>query len=397
MVERHEREPGCIRGGVRRVFLILVLALAGLVSAACEDDVTAEESGYFFVGRVYDGATGERLIRYTVELIYADQQVAGTVAANGRYYLGPLEALHDYTIEVNADGYRSFLSHNAMIQTIDDSRSYYYDAYLFPYDLPTPKTDFYITLIDTEARPSGLYRMRPTAASSLYDDEEQRPAGVVDGDLGVQRWENDEDLQFQTLFGSFQDGQFSLVAGELVYGVPYEVVIYGVNGYQEFRQPFTAGIDGQQAYELSPLNETPLEVSFVSTELGVRLEEAKVVVVVNQPVELDPLDNFFDVIGAVNAGFSIVTADDDADGEVNTLRVGDRGVTLTINEKRIVLEWDRSIGLEVSDPNDDIRQATFSSLASIRLRPVGGNAATSTALSTLLGDSNSLSVDLIYY
>ena len=363
--------------------------------ASCEEEKPKmEDIGYYYAGRVYDGATGERLLQYQVRLVYSDQDYKGEIDDEGRYFVGPLEEGHDFTLEIESDGYRSFLSHNPMVESIKDLRSFYYDAYLFPYELPTPQTHFYVSVTDTDEAPSGLYRLRPVGPSSLVEGDSQRPAGIVHDETGAQRWENDEDLQFQTLFGEFSDGHFSLQEEELVYGVAYEVVIFGVDGYQEIRHMFHAGMDGTQAYQLDPLTEPALALSFVSTDLGIEIDEAKVVFVFNQPIELDALEDTNEMLETLNAGFSIQTEDDDQDGETNTLAELRRGVTVTINTNRLILNWSSDEGLETVDDDDGISEVTFGDLGAIVLRPAGGLAGTSQSLAGLFGQS-SVDVQLV--
>jgi hypothetical protein len=69
---------------------------------------------YYFDGRVYNGVDGNRLVDYDIQLQFLDREIDGTVDDNGRYFLGPLTPFNDYTIAIEANGYRSFLSHNIM-------------------------------------------------------------------------------------------------------------------------------------------------------------------------------------------------------------------------------------------------------------------------------------------
>jgi hypothetical protein len=373
-------------------YIVLILGAILLGAPGCETS-TETQLGYSFVGRVHDGATGARLTDYTISLIFWDQLLPGIVESDGRYRVGSLHEKHDFTIEITADGYRSFLSHNPMIEDIDDIRSYYYDAYLFPYDLPTPETLFYIYAGDTEERPSGLYRMRPVAASALYDDEAERPVGIQEGTEGVQRWENDEDLQFQTLFGSFSDGEFVLAPGELVYGVTYKVTLFGVNKYDETEGFFTAGVSGNQSYVLTANEGTPLMVSFESSSLGVPLDEAAVTVVFNQPIELDPLQGTNFYLNQLNLGFSIVSPDEDEDGEINALRATKRGVEMSLGIDRLTLRWNTADALELIDADDPITRVFFGGLDTLNLRPLGGDLDSVKSLASML-TSNTLTVRL---
>ena len=64
----------------------------------------------------------------------------------------------------------------------------------------------------------------------------ERPSG--DGTIpgasstATRRWANDEDLLSQTITRPFADGRVEIAEGELAYGVPYQIAIFDVKGYQ---------------------------------------------------------------------------------------------------------------------------------------------------------------------
>ena len=221
------------------------LAIGALAAwlCGCSKDEASGHSVYF-VGYIYDGASGKRLGPQDIAGIsikYRDQTIHTHVEDDGRFVTTePLPTWQDYTVYVGAAGYRPFVSNNpgfdvpkslAMTEGATSRatiQTFHFDAYLFPLDLQTPKvtisiekSDATITVPPPE-RAQGTIRLRPQSASSI---EQDRP--MVDA-----RWTNDEDLLNQTITKSFTGGTIEIAAGELVYGVTYGVAVYDVEGYQ---------------------------------------------------------------------------------------------------------------------------------------------------------------------
>lgn len=373
-----------------------------LCSVGCGADYT----NYYFDGRVYDGASGTRLTDYKVQLQFLDRRLDGLVDDDGRYFVGPLTPFHDYTVSIRADGYRSFLSHNIMKvndeltfnnNVSDDNdhpdQSQYFDAYLFPTSVSTSPVTLRISLADKPDLPSGTIHLRPTTSSSLFDSNAETPGGV-----GRQVWQNDDDLQFASVTVDFANGQVTLPAGTLVYGVTYAVTIYGVDGHAQFDGAFTAGFDASASFVLSPLGESPLLLSFVSTQLGTPVPNGQVVFVFNQPIEFDPLTSADAYLKQLEQNFSIDSPDANTNGILNTLRpfdpaaaAGSRGLKATIAGNRLTLTWDQGLGLATTDAADPIRSVTYGGLDGVKLRPIGGDVATAVSVGTLLGP-NSITV-----
>jgi hypothetical protein len=87
----------------------------------------------YFTGRVYDGVSLARVTDYTMRLEYFDRVLAAIVSSDGRYVIGPLLPNADYSIVIESDDYRSFLSHNLRITTnaaTPPLTSQYFDAFL---------------------------------------------------------------------------------------------------------------------------------------------------------------------------------------------------------------------------------------------------------------------------
>ena len=53
-----------------------------------------------------------------MRLEYFDRTLEATVDAEGRFVVGPLLANADYTVAVEAEGFRSFLSHNVKVGAV---------------------------------------------------------------------------------------------------------------------------------------------------------------------------------------------------------------------------------------------------------------------------------------
>lgn len=360
----------------------------------------------YFSGRIYDGVSLTRLTDYAIRLEYFDRVIQGSVDANGRYFVGPLLANADYSVVIEADGYRSFLSHNERLDPgADDSLiSLYYDAFLYPEGAATPASTCRVRLSDSMDLPRGFMRFAPRSSSSLFDDDAERPVGVTSADAGRQLWENDEDLQQRALVVEFEDGEVSLARGQLVYGVNYEVTIYGVAGHQVTVGSYTAGVDGDKSWVVAPLSHDPLAITSLSTDSLTPTPGGRLEVRFNQPIALDPSVSAATVQRALNDAFSIDSPDADTDSAVNALvnavdltppvAPGYRGVSLTIQGDRLLLSWNSAVGLATTDVDDPIESVTYGSLGSVMLYPAGASKPEPQALSALIG-SGSTSVQLV--
>lgn len=221
--------------------------LALLAAGACSNDTPAQNR-VFFVGYAYDGASGARLDKTKlskVSIAYGEKTIAFDIADDGRFTsVDPLPTWQDYTVKIEADGYRSFASYNvgvdvpaslamtngvaqaATTQTLD------FAASLFPVALKAPKFSMTIQGVDsTTGMPvtdkiNGQIRLRPQNA----------PAILIGGSSATtpakRLWTNGEDLLTQTIVKPFTNGSAVVDEGEMVYGVAYELTIYGVDGYQ---------------------------------------------------------------------------------------------------------------------------------------------------------------------
>lgn len=355
-----------------------------------------------FVGFVFDGATGARLDGYAISALAAVTDYDGTVDADGRYQLGNLSVWEDFTIIIEADGYRAFQSHNARvglppnsegIATIPTHQTLHYDAYLFPTDLEAPSVVFNITTAQG-ADPSGAIRLRPISSSLLADSPEETPSGVPG-----QLWTNDEDLLAGVVTKNFSGGEASFGAGELIYGVTYQVDVYGVSGSQPFTGFYTAGVEGGKTLELEEEVAEPLAVVASTHEAcspptaPMSTTGATITIELNHPVEAHDGAYPGGPAEALDDGLSITSPDDNEDTVQNTLAadvsdaVQERGVTVGIAGNIVTISWNPSAGLATIDPDDPITQVTYGGLANAVIRRVGSPSSAS-SLAALLGVSS---------
>lgn len=381
--------------GLRRVrhsWLVASLLATGFSSTGCLGTSSPSETDYFF-GDVYDGVTGAQVKKYNIELEYFGRRYKGDIDARGGFALEGVPANHDYSVYIDAPGFRPFVAHRAQFaDAVHADRSFHYEAYLFATSATVDDVPVTITLSDSAKQPSGAIRLRPTAFSQLYDDPTETPGGVPG-----QVWTNDNDLLAKTVWVDFKDGAATLPGQDLIYGVPYQVSILNVPGYQLLqtdKTPFQAGLDGRRAFTLSPLSVTPLAVAYMSTRDGVPEPDGTLTIVFNEPAEFDPLGNVNAYHEVIDDSFSIDSDNTNQNASFNTLNdnvdpnLQERGTSIALDGQRLVLSWDKSHGLRTVDPGDVIRSVTYGGLDQIRLRRAGGSGADVVTLATLLGQSS---------
>lgn len=361
-----------------------------------------QQTQQYFTGRIYNGVSLDRLTDYKVTLQYFDRTLEGSVDADGRYVVGPLLANADYTISVEADGYRDFLSHNAKLAVGGSSQvsSLYYDAFLYPEGVETPAVHAKFVLQGDSKLPSGTVRFAPKGSSSLFDSDAETPAGV-----NRQVWLNDEDLQQRAVTRDFTDGTLDMTEGEFVLGVEYAVTVYGVSNYSILSGgSFRAGIDTNPSFELAPLTETALEVVSMSTDGATLSTNGSIEIRFNHNIVLSPKTDMNVALRALNDGFAISSPDKNMDTKMNTLvaaadlpapvEPGYRGVSWEISGDRMTLKWDREKALKTSDTADPIVNVTYGNLSAITLYTGTLPTSPTSTLDTLLGKA-SLTAQLI--
>lgn len=350
----------------------------------------------YFTGRVYNGVSLERMKGFTLSLEYFDRVLEATVDADGRYVVGPLLANADYTIVLEAAGFRSFLSHNAKVATSATTQvsSFYYDAFMYPEGVQAPAVHAKFALQDDTSLPSGTVRFAPKGASSLFNDDVETPAGV-----NRQVWTNDEDLQNRAIVRDFTDGKLDMTEGVFVLGVDYEVTVYGVANHAIlFGGTFRAGIDANPSFTLRPITESPLAVVAMSTDSAALSPNGSVEIRFNHDIVAYPKLDQMVALRSINDGFAIASPDKDMDGVVNVLvdagslmapiAPAYRGVSWEIAGDRLTLKFDRERALTTSDTADPINSVTYGNLSAITLYTGTSPTSPAVTLDVLLGVSS---------
>jgi hypothetical protein len=393
---------------LRTSALVLPIGLTLLCGCADAERIepqaatTGGEHTVGFVGYAYDGVSGARLTDYSIDATVVAEPTVGNVAEDGRYDVGPLSAYDDFTIGIAASGYRVFFSHNAHIglppefsqsEDIDigSHQTRHFDAYLFPDSLEAPAVTFGITSAVMGASISGQIRLRAAGSSLLADGPGDIPGGVPG-----QVWSNDEDLQAGVINADFSNGTYAVNAGELVYGVTYQVDIYDVSGFQPFSGTYTAGVETNKSFTLTEEVAEPLVVT-TSTALvcvpptsATATSGAVVTIEFNHPIEYGSLMYPGGPQEALDDFISIVSPNANMDMVVNTLyadnsdNVQERAVSAIISGSSMQISWNPSVGLEMQDAADPITQVTYGGLGNVQLQRVGSPSSAKT-LTTLLG------------
>jgi hypothetical protein len=346
----------------------------GFISAGCGSSSPPDA---FLDGEVFDGVTDKRLTNYKMSVTYRDKTLNATVSSTGQFHVASLPLFQDYTIAIDASGYRTFRSHNpgfnvpnpAALAPIENvSQTFFYDAYLFPSNLESPATALSIMLADVMMpAPHGMVRLRPTAPSAI-EDPNGLPAAV-----NMQVWSNDEDLQAQSLVMSFTNGQVSIAAGQLVYGVTYDVDVYGVDGYAPITgRMLRAGYDTTLLISLTSNS----QLAVISSNAGSCAKpvvsdtsaDAVLNIQFNQPIEF--AQNMPSYAQVIDQNFIIQCSFGTCAGDV--FNAGNRGSSATFinSATTLQLSWNPSVGLSMKDAADPIT-ALYWGLSGVFVQPVG--------------------------
>jgi hypothetical protein len=397
--------------------------VAGVALGGCKnDEPTAPNHTVYFEGNVYDGSgqtmgivldktqIGSISIEYREKLIRVDIDDSGRYATKD-----PLPTWQDYVVTIVADGFRPFVSHNPGFEVpaslanmkkgladIATTQTFNFDAYLFPTSLMAPAMTITVaTLDDLTGNPvlnkaAGTIRMRPTSQSGLQ-------LGASDGTTGAPRasrhvWSNDNDLLTQTITKAVANGKVDFAAGELVYGVLYEVTIYDVDGYQPMVLSGTTGIVAgtvlSKTIQLTKVAHDPLRiVSSTAMDCTLPLPTAttpgaQIVLTFSENIEVlgttyqEDVDNGLVVqatpLGAcpLKSGFADPTKQE-------------RGTTVNVTGAMMTFSWNPSVGFvagmggAVCTLPMAITSLTYGGLGSIVVQPKG-DPSRKTSLSTLL-------------
>src|SRR6185436_16896098 len=100
----------------RQVLAAVALLTAGGFFAGCSDEEAKGNHQIWFMGSIYNGATGELVFDYGISLTYGTTTIQGKVDGyTGRYTLGPLPAWNDYAVTISSNNMRGFVSYNSGI------------------------------------------------------------------------------------------------------------------------------------------------------------------------------------------------------------------------------------------------------------------------------------------
>lgn len=371
----------------------MILSLGALSACSVKREDSTATEGYYFLGYVYDGVTNQRLDgdEYSLTLSYDRTELDADVDDSGRFYVGPLQPFHDYTISIFADGYRDFYASEPLLSLpargAEGVQSQLFEAYVFPTSVEAPAISFTIRTPDGTA-PSGMLRVSPENDDGTSDISLD---GTIDGSVGSQIWENDADRKFATVVKEVSDGSVAFETGELVYGVSYRATLFSSDGYQFNAFSFTAGLTDDTNVVVPRLGEQPLALVANSLDLDNLQENAEVVLTFNRAVELSPTVAASVVEEAIDDGFAIISPDADGDGEANVLTLTDeidaseRGTSIELDGDTLTLRWARDDdNFESIDGDDPILNASYD-VSRVVLRPVDGRADEEATLESLLG------------
>ena len=387
----------------------LLTLLASSALACTVDRTQSVTSGYYFTGWVYDGVTNERLgdgddEGYQLFITFGQATDEGSVNdQTGRFWVGPVEPFHDYTVSIDAGGnYRPFYaSQQFLVGAARGPRgieSHLFEAFIFPSPdvLPSPELSFTIQTPDGTA-PDGQIRVTP---NNDVGESVLNLQGDIDGSVDGQVWENDADRKFETVVKPVEGGLVTFEEGELVYGVEYEATVYAAEGYALQSFTFRSGITDDQTVVLARLTEQPLAITADSREYdddGLD-ENATIVLTFNQNIDISAQYTLESVDEAIDDGFTIESPDANGDGVQNILEPDaddtllERGAHWQIDGNTLTLYWDReNANFAEIDGDDPIAAATYN-ISSLKLKPVGGRAEQEVFLEVLLNGANTLRV-----
>ena len=383
---------------LRTYGLAAVLAASALSACSLDRTVAVSEAGYYFQGYIYDGVTNERIDDYAMTVEYFNTEVDATVDDDGRFLIGPIEPFQDYTVTVDADGYREFFASESFFvgeaRGRNATQTQVFEAFLFPDDLVSPELTFDLSTPDGE-RPSGTIRVTPAGdvgTSAIALD------GTISGSVTGQVWANDADRKTRTVTASVDDGAVTFEEGDLVYGVTYTATVFDTEGGQFQAFDFTAGFTDDQNVTLARLAEQDLMIVANSLTLDNLDENATITLTFNRNIELSERFTEGSVEEAFDDGFSIASPDADGDGDVNALTTDDeddaqeRGARFDIEGNQLTLRWQRNgSNFETEDEDDPIASATYS-ITMFTLVPSDGRSEQERSLSELLEGATTLSI-----
>jgi hypothetical protein len=268
---------------------------------------------------------------------------------------------------------------------------------MFPTSLKAPAVTLSIaTLDDATGAPalgkaSGKIRLRPQTQSGLQ-------VGAGDGVTGAPRasrrvWANDEDLLTNTLIKDFMNGKADFApgdpAGDLVYGVQYEVSIYNVDGYQPMVLSGAAGVVAgtvlSKTIQLAKVLRDPLRITGSTATMctpptpAATTPGAQIVLTFNENVEAvgttfaEDVDNGLSIVSVpMPAAFNSCPLKFNVDATKQ-----ERGSSVAISGMTMTFAFNPSVGLTdgmgglVCTAPASISSVTYGNLSAIVLQPMG--------------------------
>jgi hypothetical protein len=363
---------------------VAMLAVGGFVPGCKDDDAIGANHEIWFMGSIYDGATGAVLVDYDISLVYGTTTVKGKVdRGTGRYTVGPLPAWNDYGVVISQGGYRGFTSYNSMIApptpppasqqsdvyTARTSQTFDFDAYLFPDSLQSSRLTVNITKADPTAAPaSGSIRLRPTTLPVIQD----QAAGVTG-----QVWSNDQDILSNVYATDFSDGTLAIEAGTLVYGVTYQATVYNVEGYQPGTATVRAGLQDSVIVNIttsaSPLvlvSSTVANCKPYGTSTTVS-NTAQVTFTFNTSGIEDVTSSVGKGPEMLDNGLTVSTMFGATLKTSASTALQERGTMFLLNANTLTISFNPAMGIQSQIANDTITYVLYNNLSSIILQPTG--------------------------
>jgi hypothetical protein len=343
----------------------------------------------------------------SIAIEYRDKTVKVTIGDDGRFTSqDPLPTWQDYMVTIMADGYRPFVSHNPGFEVpaslagmqsglaqITTTQTFSFDAYMFPTSLMAPAVSLAIaTLDDATGAPalgkaSGKIRLRPQTQSGLQVGAGDSASGAPRASRRV--WANDEDLLTQTIIKDFTNGKADFAAGDLVYGVQYEVSIYDVDGYQPMVLSGTAGIVAgsvlSKTIQLAKVLRDPLRITGNTATMctpplaAATTPGAQVVLTFSENIEAvgttlaEDVDNGLSIVSVpMPPSFTSCPLKLNADGTKQ-----ERGSSVAISGMTMTFAFNPSVGLTdgmgglLCTAPASISSVTYGNLSAIVLQPMG--------------------------
>jgi hypothetical protein len=376
--------------GRKAIAAVAFLAVSGFVSGCGGGDERNGNHQIWFMGSIFNGATGAVVTDYQISLTYGKTTVNGTVdMMTGRYTLGPLPAWNDYAVSITSYGYRLFNSYNAGISpptpppasqasdvyNASTMQTFDFDAYLFPDAVQPAAVTISIVKPDPTATPAaGSIRLRPISLPSIQD----QPAGV-----GNQVWSNDQDLLAATINRDFSYGAAMIEGSALVYGVTYQVAVYNVEGFAPMNSSTVrAGFQEAAMVNLTTTTAAPLTLAS-STMTNCRAIGASTTVTNTAQITFTfsvPIEDATPPVGGAGVpggpemldnGLTVSTQMSNVLRTSASPLVQERGTSFLISGSQLTIFWNASGAYLNQLAGDLITSVSYGNISQIQLRPAG--------------------------